>query len=102
MSHRRHKAPLIPQRGQRYRPDVERQRAMLIEQREFFRAKGFEFEMDLEAHLVQQLTADPAAIEKERRDLRQKIANCDRSARRMDQMLAKLPPPKPSPTTKDS
>lgn len=96
MGRRHHKVPLIPTRSQRYRPDVERQRAMLIDQREFFRAKGFEIETNLEAHLVQDLTGDPVAIEKERRDMRQQIANCDRSARRMDELLAKLPPPKPA------
>lgn len=82
----------------RYPPTVEGKRQMLTNFRDQFRAKGYEAELNIEAVEAQTGIEDAEdQIEK----LKAKAANCYASARRMDEMLMKLPAPKPSPKAAD-
>lgn len=75
-----------------YPPTLETKRQMLTQAREQFRAKGFEAEMNIEALKVQSDDGDDASdvIAQQQKLVHKFYA----SARRMDEMLAKLPKPK--------
>lgn len=76
-----------------YPPALEVKRLMLTQARDEYRAKGFAAEINVESLKVQQAGKNE--------DVAQQIAdqeltakNCYASARRMDEMLLKLPKPK--------
>ena len=76
-----------------YQPTLDVKRQMLTNAREQFRAKGFEAELNIEALKAQH----PGAEE----DIAEQLAthehtakNAYAAARRMDEMLSKLPKPK--------
>lgn len=76
-----------------YPPTLETKRQMLTNAREQFRAKGYEAELNIEALKVQEGFGDEN-VAKQIDDLSNTAANSYKAARRMDEMLSKLPKPK--------
>lgn len=78
--------------SQAYPPTVEIKRAILTQKRDEFRAMAYGAEVDVETLLVQVAVSDDQ-VDQQVTNLKQKADNCYRSARRLDEMLAKLPKP---------
>ena len=74
-----------------YPPTIAVQRALLTQKRDQFRALGFECELDAET-LAAQHAPNAAELVEQITNVRRKAANCYASARRLDVMLAELPP----------
>lgn len=74
-----------------YPPTLEVKRQLLTNARDEFRAKGYQAELNIEA-IKAQAEIDDGDTQIER--LTALAANCYASARRMDEMLKRLPPPK--------
>lgn len=76
-----------------YQPTLDVQRAMLTQARDQYRAKGFEAEINIEALKTQDAgTGEDVAQQITQQE--HTAANAYKAARRMDEMLAKLPKPK--------
>lgn len=74
-------------------PPLDIKREQLTRARENFRQQGFAAEMDIEALRVQD-AGDGESIEAQIKKLEHSRDNAYRAARRMDEMLQKLPVPK--------
>lgn len=81
---------------ERYPPDIESKRQMLTNAREQYRAKGFEAELNVEAMKVQVVPGEDGAkkVAAQIAEHENTARNAYASARRMDELLAKLPKPK--------
>lgn len=90
-------APLIPTAGPSYRPALEQRRAMLTSARDQFRQKGYEAELNIEALKVQSQEEDGETTEQRVTDATNTAENAYKAARRMDELLSKLPTPKVKP-----
>lgn len=77
-----------------YHPTLETKRSILTQKRDQFRAMGYEAEVEVETIAVQVAGTDEDAAQTIA-NLKSKASNCYMSARRLDEMLAKLPQPKP-------
>lgn len=89
-------APLIPVRGNTYRPPLEQQRAMIERQRDEFRSMGYKAELDIEAISVQE-AGDGEKLAESIKNLEHQRDNCYASARLMEEKLKKMPVPKKKP-----
>lgn len=76
-----------------YPPTLDSKRAMLTQARDDFRAKGYAAELNIEALRVQD-AGDDESIEEQIKKYEHSRDNCYKAARRMDEMLSKLPKPK--------
>ena len=78
---------------QKYQPSKDVQRQQIERAREEFRQQGFAAELNIEALLVQS-AGDDESVEAQIKQFEHSRDNAYASARRMDEMLKKLPAPK--------